>query len=112
MMDKQLESFRQECAQSGTAFMIMRTPMIKAELDALRVNPNETDLLNKTAARIGAPVLNLDHKFKLQYGLKNDGSHFLSGGHFNKDMHRWVGENLAQYVGDNKDSLLSGPVKQ
>jgi len=112
MMDKQLESFRQECANSGTAFMILRTPMIKAELDSLRVNANETNLLNKTASRIGAPILNLDHLFKLQFGLKNDGTHFLSGGHFNKTMHRWVGENLAQYVAANQNTLLKKQVQK
>jgi lysophospholipase L1-like esterase len=106
MMDKQLESFRNECAASGTAFMILRTPMIKAELDQLRTNPNETNLLNQTAARIDAPILNLDTLFKLEFGLKNDGSHFLSGGHFNQATHKWIGEHLAQYLAQNQDSLL------
>ncbi|MBS1996546.1 MAG: SGNH/GDSL hydrolase family protein [Cyanobacteria bacterium SZAS LIN-2] len=106
MMDKQLESFRQECAANGTAFMILRTPMIKAELDQLRTNPTETNLLNATASRIGAPILNLDTPFKLEFGLKNDGSHFLSGGHFNRATHKWIGEHLADYLARNQDSLL------
>ncbi|MBS2005670.1 MAG: SGNH/GDSL hydrolase family protein [Cyanobacteria bacterium SZAS TMP-1] len=106
MMDKQLESFRQECAANGTAFMILRTPMIKAELDQLRTNPTETNLLYATASRIGAPILNLDTPFKLEFGLKNDGSHFLSGGHFNRATHKWIGEHLADYLARNQESLL------
>ncbi len=106
MMDKQLQSFREACAKDGCAFMILRTPMIKSEMDAVRVNDTETSLLTQTANKIGAPLLNLDSMFKTQFGLKNDGTHFLCGGHFTKDMHKWVGSNLADYLAQKESELL------
>ncbi|MBU6454663.1 MAG: SGNH/GDSL hydrolase family protein [Cyanobacteria bacterium REEB67] len=105
MMDKQLESFKNECLANGSAFMILRTPMIRAEMDALRVNKTESRLLAETATRIQAPVFNLDTLFKEQFGLKNDGSHFLSGGHFNGSTHEWVGQNLSDYLHEHRFEL-------
>jgi hypothetical protein len=106
MMDKQLQCFHDECAKAGTAFMILRTPMIKSELDAVRTNDTETSLLNQTAEKIGAPILNLDLLYKKTFGLKNDGSHFLSGGHFNKAMHNWVGSQIANYLVLDRSGLV------
>jgi lysophospholipase L1-like esterase len=118
MMDKQLQSFHDQCALQGTAFMILRLPTIKAEMDSLRSNDTETKLLYQTAAKIGAPILNLDAPFKKQFGTKNDSSHFLPGGHFNTDMHRWVGTNLADYLAQSDQKLvpaeaaMPGPVSK
>jgi hypothetical protein len=105
MMDKQLESFKNECLANGSTFMILRTPMIKAEMDELRVNKTESQLLADTATRIKATIFNLDTLFKEQFGLKNDGSHFLGGGHFNSDTHKWVGQNLSEYLHDHRFEL-------
>ena len=59
------------------------------------------------AARLGVPILDLDSSFQKQFGLKNDGSHFLSGGHFNSATHAWVGAHLADYLKQNIDPLLT-----
>jgi hypothetical protein len=98
MMDGQLAAFKQECAKAGTKFIIMRDPMIKAGMDGLRTNRAEDELLYKTASKIGAPVLDLDTAYKNQFGLKNDGTHFLPMGHYNAGTHAWVGQHLADYL--------------
>ena len=98
MMDGQLAAFKKECAADGTTFIIMRDPMIKSTMDGVRVNAAETELLNKTAAKIGAPILDIDTAYKRQFGLKNDGTHFLPMGHYNASTHAWVGEHLADYL--------------
>jgi hypothetical protein len=101
IMDKQLSCFKDECTADGARFMFLRTPMIRPGMHVLTDNPTETTLLNKTATKLGVPILNLDQSYRDYAGTSDDGTNFSSGGHFTKKLHVWVAESLSDFLAKN-----------
>jgi hypothetical protein len=98
MMDKQLSCFKDQCTRDGAAFVFVRTPMIRPGMHVLTDNETETNLLEKTAAKLNVPVLNLDKAYRAYAGTTDDGSNFSAGGHFTKKLHGWVADNLTDFL--------------
>jgi len=98
MMDKQLSCFKDECTADGAAFMFLRTPMIRPGAHVLIDNDTETSLLEKTAAKLDVPILNLDKAYRPYAGTTDDGTNFSAGGHFTKVMHLWVAGRLTDFL--------------
>jgi hypothetical protein len=44
------------------------------------------------------PLLNLDRTYRSWAGMDDDGTNFSAGGHFTKPMHRWVADNLSDFL--------------
>ncbi|MBS1989146.1 MAG: hypothetical protein JSS83_01440 [Cyanobacteria bacterium SZAS LIN-3] len=98
MMDRQLSCFQKECAAEGTSFMFLRTPMVRPGMHELTDNETETTLLEKTAANLHVPVLNLDRAYRAWAGTRDDGTNFSSGGHFTRPLHQWVAARLSDFL--------------
>jgi len=104
MMDRQLSCFKNECAAQGTKFMFLRTPMVRPGAHDLTDNDTETMLLEKTASKLDVPVLNLDKAYRSWAGTHDDGTNFSAGGHFTAPLHKWVANNLTNFLyTDTKD---------
>ncbi len=98
MMDKQLTCFKDECTRDGAEFMFLRTPMIRPGMHQLVDNETETGLLQKSAAKLDVPILNLDKAYRGYAGTTDDGTNFSVGGHFTTKQHRWVADNLTKFL--------------
>jgi hypothetical protein len=98
MMDAQLRAFQKECASEGSRFVILRTPMVRPGMHTLTDSVTETSLLAGTADKMQVPLLNLDRAYRTWAGTDDDGTNFSAGGHFTKPMHRWVADNLSDFL--------------
>ena len=71
--------------------MFLRTPMIRPGAHDLTDNNTESKLLAQTAAKLGVPLLDLDHSYRQEFSTHDDGRRFSGGGHFTVPTHQWVG---------------------
>ena len=111
MMDRQLSCFQKECAAEGSKFMFLRTPMVRPGMHDLTDNNTETELLQKTAAKLGVPILNLDRSYRAWAGTHDDGTNFSQGGHFTARLHKWVAANLADFLGPQLAVQNTAPIE-
>jgi hypothetical protein len=98
LMDAQLRALVKACRANNSKVLIIRTP-------SGNINPTETELLQASATRLGVNVFNIDQKFKQQFTAADDSTYFLSHGHFSKPMHRWLENELADYLVSHRSLL-------
>ena len=107
MMDGQLTAFQKDCTADGAKFMFLRTPMVRPGAHDLTDNNTESRLLAKTAAKLGVPLLDLDHSYRQEFSTHDDGTRFSGGGHFTTPTHQWVGLKTAEFI--SASELLPKP---
>lgn len=107
MMDAQLSAFQRDCTADGAKFMFLRTPMVRPGAHDLTDNNTESQLLSKTAAKLGVPLLDLDSDFRKEFSTHDDGTRFSGGGHFTVPTHQWVGLKTAEFIAAS--DLVSKP---
>jgi len=101
LMDAQLSNFKAACKADGAELMLIRTP-------SGSVNDMETELLLKSAAKLGVNVLQVDKKYKETFTPAESKDHFLSHGHFTQTMHQWVAGQLSTFLVNDHPQLLEG----
>lgn len=107
MMDGQLSAFQKACTADGAKFMFLRTPMVRPGAHDLTDNNTESKLLAQTAAKLGVPLLDLDHSYRQEFSTHDDGTRFSGGGHFTVPTHQWVGLKTAEFISSSE--LLPKP---
>ena len=98
LMDAQLSNFAAACRADGARMMIIRTP-------SGSINNAETELLLKSADRLGVNVLQVDKNYKDTFTAADSVNHFLGHGHFTASMHRWVAGQLTAFLTEHPDLL-------
>jgi hypothetical protein len=98
MMDAQLAKFAADCRADGARFLVLRTPMVHPGVYELEVNPLETERLLGTAMTAGASFLNVDMALKHKVDAAKYPSFFHDGGHFAPPLHKFVAEELADFI--------------
>ena len=98
MMEALLAQFNRDVVADGARFVIFRTPTVRPGSHELTDNSTEDLLLQKSAAKLGIKLFNLNAAYKQNIDPKQCADDFLGGGHFTKQLHVWVADQLSGYL--------------